>query len=447
MPRAYRRRKPDNAKKVLTVKKIVPRKKRVYRKRVTRDMTTGISSTLGSIGSSIGGLVGPVGGIVGGGIGNLIGEGIKYFTGKGDYEIVSNSLLKNQGMPLIHNRDNPGNGVKIRKCEYICDIFSAPTVGGFNNQTFYVNPGLEATFQWLSQVAANFEEYVLEGCYFEYRTMSSDALNSTNTALGQIIMSAEYNAANPSFSSKQEMENYEGGVSCKPSTSMRYFLECARNKNVLSDLYIRTNTAIPTGEDQRLYDLASFQIATNGCQAANVNLGELWVCYEVSLRKTKLYTNLGLYSSFAELQANDFNSANPLGTTGYVVNHNNTMNIVQVSNNQFNFPPSSVNQAYLVTIYWAAGSSATATYPTVNLNSSNSTSVPLYITLREQSPINTATTFSMQVTYLIGISANSLTANMLFGTDGVFPSGAGRVVIITVNQVPNTLISAWDIHN
>lgn len=63
---------------------------------------------------------------------------------------------------------------------------------------------------------------MIEGMYLEYRTMSADALNSTNTALGQVIMSAQYNAGNPDFTNKQEMENYEGGVSVKPSQSCKF---------------------------------------------------------------------------------------------------------------------------------------------------------------------------------------------------------------------------------
>jgi hypothetical protein len=39
-------------------------------------------------------------------------------------------------------------------------------------------------FPWLSNIAQNFESYKLRGLVFEFKSMSGDALTSTNTALG-----------------------------------------------------------------------------------------------------------------------------------------------------------------------------------------------------------------------------------------------------------------------
>jgi hypothetical protein len=43
-------------------------------------------------------------------------------------------------------------------------VYGNPDLGGgviedFQNQSILLNPGLEASFPWLSQVAQNFEEY------------------------------------------------------------------------------------------------------------------------------------------------------------------------------------------------------------------------------------------------------------------------------------------------
>lgn len=42
----------------------------------------------------------------------------------------------------------------------------------------------------------------MSGLIFEFKSMSGNALNSTNTALGQIIMSAQYDAGNAPFTDK-----------------------------------------------------------------------------------------------------------------------------------------------------------------------------------------------------------------------------------------------------
>lgn len=68
------------------------------------------------------------------------------------------------------------------------DVISS-SAGVFNGLVYKINPGNPETFPWLSSIASNFEAYRIEGLVFEYKTMSADALNSTNTALGQIILS------------------------------------------------------------------------------------------------------------------------------------------------------------------------------------------------------------------------------------------------------------------
>ena len=42
---------------------------------------------------------------------------------------------------------------------------------------------------------------------------------------------------------------------------------------------------IPGRPTKQFCNFANFQIATNGLQGSNVNLGELWVTYEVCLMK------------------------------------------------------------------------------------------------------------------------------------------------------------------
>lgn len=86
--------------------------------------------------------------------------------------------------------------------EYIGDIISSPTAGAFSFNTYSINPGYVGTFPWLSNIAQNFESYKMHGLVFEYKTMSVDALNSVNTALGQVILSVQYDAANAPFTNK-----------------------------------------------------------------------------------------------------------------------------------------------------------------------------------------------------------------------------------------------------
>ena len=57
----------------------------------------------------------------------------------------------------------------------------------FKIDSYLINAANPKTFPWLSQIAANYEQYDIEGMVF-----SADALNSTKTALGTVMMATQY---------------------------------------------------------------------------------------------------------------------------------------------------------------------------------------------------------------------------------------------------------------
>lgn len=234
----------------------------------------------------------PVGVKFGGWLGNMI----KTATGFGEYEVRSNALYEGAQVPFVANRPTI-NGTTISHREYIMDVVTSATPGEFKSNTFDINPAQGSTFEWLSQIAANYEEYVLEGCLFVFRSMSADALSSTNTALGTVMMATQYNLYQPIFTNKAEMENHAYSMSVKPSEDCIHPIECDPHQSSITTFFTRPGT-VPTGADQRLYDVGRFEIATTGFQAASVNIGELHVTYQVSLMKPRLYTALGRSTPF-----------------------------------------------------------------------------------------------------------------------------------------------------
>lgn len=211
-------------------------------------------------------------------------EMFKKITGFGDYTVTSNTLMMGNDPPSFAG----GRGVIIQHREYIQDINGSV---GFSLQSFKIQPGLPGSFPWLAQIAANFEKWCLRGCIYEFKSTSADALNSTNTALGMVIMATQYNSLAPNFTMKSQMENHQYCTATKPSLSMIHPIECSRGETPVSCLYTRSGS-VPTNADGRLYDFGNFQIATIGMQAAAV-IGELWVTYDVELLVPQLYEALG----------------------------------------------------------------------------------------------------------------------------------------------------------
>lgn len=269
-----------------------PAKKRARKSRSTRRTGGNLLKTVGGV---VGNLISPgIGGVIGGSLGEVASNALAGIMGHGDYTIKSNSLLNvDTAKDSVPQFDITNRMTRIRHREYITDVISG-AANSFSINSYNINPGNALTFPWLSDIASNYEEYKIEGMIFEFKTMSVDALNSTNTALGQVILATQYNVNSAPFVNKQQMENYEFGVSVKPSMSVIHPVECAPAENPFNALFVRVNNQIlPINQDLRLYDFGKFSIAVNGMQAANVNVGELWVSYDIVLLKPKLSQTWG----------------------------------------------------------------------------------------------------------------------------------------------------------
>jgi hypothetical protein len=239
---------------------------------------------------TVGAGLGSWSGIPGGSdIGRKAGQWFAEITGSGAYKVNSNSLLSSGNqVPMFKS----GLGTtRLRHREFITDVISSSTPGAFGITNYAINPGLVGTFPWLSSIANNYEQYQFHGLIFEFKTTSSDALNSVNTALGTVVMATEYDVADSGFTNKQQMEAYEYSSSTKPSLSVVHPVECDPRQNTLRELYVRSGDIT---RDPRFFDLGNFQIATVGLQGSAVNIGELWVSYDIELFKPKISTPLGV---------------------------------------------------------------------------------------------------------------------------------------------------------
>lgn len=375
-------------------------------------------------------------------LGHVAGDAISKFMGFGAYTVKSNVLVQDP-MPMM-NKAGEG-AITVRHREYIGDVITG-SANTFNLKSFAINPGQEQTFPWLSQIAANFEQYRIEGMIFEYRSMSADALNSTNTALGQVIMATDYNAANPSFGQKSEMENYDYGCSVKPSESMIHPIECARAQTVLSELYTRAN-AVPSGEDVRLFDLGNFQIATNGFQASNVNVGELWVSYQVTFLKQKMFAALGNYNTFSSWYRSGTNISvsNVFGASATVSDANwlpNTipLTLTSATGGIITFPQSQIKQTYICQCVWLGNATAVTGTVSVSLVNATAASFSTIPCTTGQIPLASTSSRYQFYQFCIQTSGGGLVPTAtVFNTQPPGSGGDTASFQLVVTQIPNNV--------
>nr|AOV86314.1 putative capsid [uncultured virus] len=331
-------------------------KKRYFRRRITGRGDYKWSSKRNT-GSNIGGYLGSKAGqFIGGAAHNLFSA----LTGLGDYSVKRNVLMGNN-LPQIVNNTGPG-GTTIRFQEYLGDVYTGGT-DVFKIDSYLINAANPKTFPWLSQIAANYEQYDIEGMVFSFTSTSADALNSTNTALGTVMMATQYDVLDEPFNSKTEMLNYEFSTSCKPSHSNLHMIECDPRQTTINELYCLYNQEVPPNGDPRLYHLGKFSIATTGFQHNQpTNIGQLQVTYQVRLLKPKLYTSLGLttetYTAYAQGAADTFTDVIPLGdyrTEWRVIYSNSDIKVAAETENGpaiIQLPQSTARLTYLVDIWW-----------------------------------------------------------------------------------------------
>jgi hypothetical protein len=366
-------------------------------------------------------------------------------TGLGDYSVKKNVFMSGN-LPTIMNVPD-GGGIVHRYQEYIGDVFSSATANTFSIQSFTINPSNGQLFPFLAQVAANYEQYELEGVIFQFKSMSGDALNSVNTALGSVMMATQYDVLDNPFVSKREMLNYQYSTDCKPSQSTLHMIECDPHQTGISLLYTLSDGAtIPVSGDPRLYNLGRFSIASTGCQGTNVNLGELHVTYQVRLLKPKLYSSLGYINKWyrqilSYTAGNAYTNANPVGTAAALALPNGVaagtsfrtsagnMDIV-FSPTTIAFPASQRSQIYYyrMEIAWTGNTSVSLLPPTITVTGGS-------LVASEGNGASTAAYFG----YDLGIISDGVNPLLLtFATNGVLPTNGGNILsqlVIRILQV------------
>jgi len=225
------------------------------------------------------------------------GMGLHTAMGMGSYTApVMNDIVNGGGADVVPSfKAGADNSVVITHREYVTDIYGPEAAGTFQNTPFSINPALERTFPWLSQVAQNYEEYTIKQLIFTFRTSMTDFV-STNGQVGTIIMATQYNPSDQPFTSKQDAMEYDLAQSSKISVNMLHGVECdPRLNSGAAGKYTRAGP-VSHGQDLKQYDLGNLNVCISNIPQEFINqaLGELHVSYTIELRKPKFFVTRGL---------------------------------------------------------------------------------------------------------------------------------------------------------
>lgn len=238
-------------------------------------------------------------------------------------------------------------------------------------------------------------------------------------------MATQYDSILPPFTSKLQILNQEFSTSCKPSVNAIHPIECAPNQTSIPLLYTRTS-AVPTGADQRLYDLGVFYLCTEGQQGHDATsvLGELWCTYDILLYKPTLSIEgvippvTGGLSHFTLLNASQNGYPFASATTPAVA-VTNDLGLV-VTNSSVTFPPNSVG-GYQVQCYWRGA--GTSSYFNFTSGSGVYNDAPLLWSANTSAVANLNSTDQIFVTTITIPEPSTVPVTMNFSGSAV-PSGS-----------------------
>lgn len=165
-------------------------------------------------------------------------------------------------------------GITVVEEEYIGEVNGTT---GFFATAYAFNPGQSTTFPWLSQQAAQWEKYMVRNVEFIYRPEVSGF--ATNGQTGKVILSFDYDAADPPPTAKRQVEDTQPNASCMPYEEIRLKLD-PRQLNGQDSKYVRPG-GLPGQSDIKTYDGGNLYVSTYGNTNTNV-LGELFVKYSIT---------------------------------------------------------------------------------------------------------------------------------------------------------------------
>jgi len=355
-------------------------------------------------------------------------SGVSKLLGFGAYTTADAERILASKVPSMNATLD--QGVRIAHHEYLADVTSST---GFATKTYPINPGLETTFPWLSTVASAFQEYEINGLIFFFKATSSNALNSTNTALGQIIGAVQYNPYLAAPGSKVEMLGLSSASDGKPSESNIYPVECKADMTLFRSKLVRWSGVT---DDLAKYDHGNFFLGANGSQYASV-VGELHVVYDILLKKPKLWSTVSPAWFTHVVSSTSVATATPLGTSWSIVKGNLGVNL---TSNTISIQPAYVvpNTKYQIIVVWSGANVVTAVVPTLGLVNASGATADYYnngaYSNVQVAPENAGSGKQVMLRHMFVTVAGNTETIVSFGLGGTIPTGGTPSVDIILSE-------------
>jgi len=157
-------------------------------------------------------------------------------------------------------------GIVIKHREYISDVSGNTTFGATSCQ---VQPGMAATFPWLSSIAGNFEKYRIRKLSLQYVNVAA------TSERGRVTLAFDRDPLDADPVTKVDLFSYSGAVEGSVWSPLSLNIPVGS-----TSLFTRSGTV--TGTDLKTYDLGKLVVGVSNT-ADTATIGELFLSYEIEL--------------------------------------------------------------------------------------------------------------------------------------------------------------------
>jgi len=197
-------------------------------------------------------------------------------------------------------------GFIVTHKEYIGELTTNGV--GFAATSYSINPGLSGSFPWLSSIANRFESYLFDDLRYIYEPVCNTTTN------GSVMMAIDYDAADPTPSSKAALMSYANATRVSPWARTVFDARRSDLRKFGVQRYVRGTTA-PTNTDIKTYDIGNFFAATQGTAAGQAaSLGEIYVEYSVRFMTPQISTGVFSQNSVTQAESQYSSIVVPSGT-------------------------------------------------------------------------------------------------------------------------------------
>jgi len=187
--------------------------------------------------------------------------------------------------------------------ELVSSVVGTSAFSILASNSLSVNPGLPASFPWLSSIASSWERYRFHKLRFCYYTRCA------SSTAGSMMIAPDYDAGDVAPATEQIMSSYSDVVEDAPWKNIVCELRPQSMFGMAKELYVR-NGPLAANLDIKTYDAATVFLATTDGGATN--WGKVFVEYDVEFFIPQLPSQ-GIVFGGAVNGANTITAANPFG--------------------------------------------------------------------------------------------------------------------------------------